>query len=128
MEEESQISPQPKKKFRKLKRAFFILMSLFIIVIITGVVLANVYEKEIKQYAIDEINSHLKAKIKINEDNISFSFFKKFPKASLNFADLLIEDENRPRYPNIKWYLDAVGFDFAEVIKIVTKIPRLYQE
>ena len=70
-------------------------MSLFIIVIITGVVLANVYEKEIKQYAIDEINSHLKAKIKINEDNISFSFFKKFPKASLNFADLLIEDENQ---------------------------------
>ncbi len=38
----------------------------------------------------------------------------------------LVEDENRPRYPNIKWYLDAVGVDFAEAIKVVNAIPRLY--
>jgi predicted glutamine amidotransferase len=39
----------------------------------------------------------------------------------------LVEDENRPRYPNIRWYLDAVGVDFEEAIKVVNKIPRLYQ-
>ncbi len=94
MEKQSQITEQPKKKFRKLKRAFFILLSLFLLVIIIGIVLANVYEKEIKRYAIDEINTHLKAKLKINEDDVSFSFFKKFPNASLNFADILIENEN----------------------------------
>ncbi|WP_226953720.1 glucosamine 6-phosphate synthetase [Mesopusillimonas faecipullorum] len=38
----------------------------------------------------------------------------------------LVKDENRPRYENIKWYLDALGMDFAEVIKVVNKIPRLY--
>lgn len=38
----------------------------------------------------------------------------------------LVEDENRPRYPNIKWYLDAVGVDFKEAIQIVNAIPRLY--
>ena len=38
----------------------------------------------------------------------------------------LVEDENRPRYPNIKWYLDAVGVDFGEAIKVVNAIPRLY--
>lgn len=38
----------------------------------------------------------------------------------------LIEDENRPRYPNIKWYLDAVGMDFSEVISAVNNIPRMY--
>ncbi|MEY4827998.1 MAG: hypothetical protein RLZZ288_1549 [Planctomycetota bacterium] len=37
----------------------------------------------------------------------------------------LVQDENRPRYPNIKWYLDAVGLDFCEVIKVVNAIPPL---
>lgn len=39
-----------------------------------------------------------------------------------------IEDENRPRYANIKWYLDAVGLDFADTIRVVNAIPRLYEE
>lgn len=38
----------------------------------------------------------------------------------------LVQEENTPRYPNIKWYLDAVGLDFQEVIKVVNRIPRLY--
>ena len=40
----------------------------------------------------------------------------------------LIEDENQPRYQNIRWYLDTLGLDFAEVIKIVNSIPKLYKE
>ncbi len=38
----------------------------------------------------------------------------------------LVEDENRPRYQNIKWYLDILGLDFELVIKIVNNIPKLY--
>lgn len=38
----------------------------------------------------------------------------------------MVAEENAPRYPNIKWYLDAVGLDFKEVISVVNKIPRLY--
>jgi glutamine---fructose-6-phosphate transaminase (isomerizing) len=34
--------------------------------------------------------------------------------------------ENQPRYPNIKWYLDAIGMDFKSVIQRVNSIPRLY--
>lgn len=41
-------------------------------------------------------------------------------------AMALIEDENRPRYANMKWYLDAVGLEFRDVIKTVNAIPRLY--
>jgi len=39
----------------------------------------------------------------------------------------LVKAENQPRYPNIKWYLDAVGLDYASVIKTVNAIPRLYE-
>ncbi len=38
----------------------------------------------------------------------------------------LVLDENRPRYPNIKWYLDALGMDFTETISVINRIPRLY--
>lgn len=43
-------------------------------------------------------------------------------------AMALIEDENRPRYANIKWYLDAVGLDFADTIRTVNAIPRLHRD
>lgn len=43
-------------------------------------------------------------------------------------ALILVEDENRPRYQNIRWYLDTLGLDFAEVIKVVNSIPKLYKE
>jgi hypothetical protein len=35
----------------------------------------------------------------------------------------LVDDENRPRYPNIKWYLDAIGLEFPDVIRVVNQIP-----
>jgi glucosamine--fructose-6-phosphate aminotransferase (isomerizing) len=38
----------------------------------------------------------------------------------------LVEDENRPRYANLKWYLDAVNLDFSSTIRVVNSIPRLY--
>lgn len=38
----------------------------------------------------------------------------------------LVEDENRPRYPNIKWYLAAIEFDFKKTIERINQIPSLY--
>lgn len=42
-------------------------------------------------------------------------------------ALILVEDENRPRYQNIRWYLDTLGMDFERVIKIINDIPKLYK-
>ena len=42
-------------------------------------------------------------------------------------ALVLVEDENQPRYPNIKWYLDAIGMDFDKVIPVINAIPKLYK-
>jgi hypothetical protein len=38
----------------------------------------------------------------------------------------LVECENTPRYQNIRWYLDALGMDFADTIKVINLIPKLY--
>jgi len=40
----------------------------------------------------------------------------------------LVQDENRPRYTNLRWYLDTLGMDFIEVIKVINSIPKLYEE
>lgn len=40
----------------------------------------------------------------------------------------LVENENQPRYQNIRWYLDTLGLDFERVIKIVNSINKLYNE
>lgn len=40
----------------------------------------------------------------------------------------LVADENQPRYQNIKWYLEAIGMDFIEVIKVINSIPKLYRQ
>lgn len=38
-------------------------------------------------------------------------------------ALLLVEDENRPRYMNIRWYLDAIGLDYKDTISTINRIP-----
>lgn len=38
----------------------------------------------------------------------------------------LVKDENRPRYQNIRWYLDALSMDFESVINRVNSINKLY--
>ena len=40
----------------------------------------------------------------------------------------LVTDENRPRYANIKWYLDTLDLEFRDVIEVVNRQPRLYRE
>jgi hypothetical protein len=39
----------------------------------------------------------------------------------------IIEIENIPRYQNIRWYLDTLGLNFEEVIKVVNQIPKLFK-
>jgi glutamine---fructose-6-phosphate transaminase (isomerizing) len=39
----------------------------------------------------------------------------------------LIAEENLPRYETLRWYLEIIGLDFAEVIGVINKIPKLYK-
>ena len=39
----------------------------------------------------------------------------------------LAEEENLPRYQNIRWYLDTLGMDFASTISRINQIPKLYR-
>ena len=68
---------------------FFV--SLFLTTTVT--VLLYVYEDDIKQYAIDELNSHLKTQF--TAQDVELSFFHSFPQASIEFSDVFIADAYR---------------------------------
>jgi asparagine synthetase B (glutamine-hydrolysing) len=38
----------------------------------------------------------------------------------------LVEEENQPRYPSLKWYTEIVNLDFASTMKRICEIPKLY--
>lgn len=38
----------------------------------------------------------------------------------------LVERDNQPRYPTIKWYLEIVGLDYETTISRINSIPKLY--
>ncbi len=38
----------------------------------------------------------------------------------------LINQENKPRYESIKWYMEILGLDFNNVISRINQIPKLY--
>lgn len=39
----------------------------------------------------------------------------------------LVEEENRPRYETMRWYLEIIGLDFETVIGKINRIPKLYR-
>jgi len=39
----------------------------------------------------------------------------------------LVAEENKPRYPNIKWYLDAINVNFSDCIKTINRIKKIYK-
>ena len=48
------------------------------------------YEDEIKQYAVDELNAHLTAPVQYEE--IDLTLFSQFPSASLQFKNIYVPD------------------------------------
>ena len=38
----------------------------------------------------------------------------------------LVNEENIPRYENLRWYLDIIGLDFKTTIQRINQIPKLY--
>jgi glucosamine--fructose-6-phosphate aminotransferase (isomerizing) len=41
-------------------------------------------------------------------------------------AMALLVEENRPRYPSIKWYTSILDLDYTRVVKTINAVPKLY--
>ena len=79
------------RKFWKYLRKFlFWIFFVCLFLLTTVTVLLHIYEDDIKQFAIDEINDHLKTDLEVQ--SIELSLFHDFPRASLEFKNVLIRD------------------------------------
>ena len=38
-----------------------------------------------------------------------------------------VREENKPRYQNMRWYLDTVGLDFSETVKVINEMPKIWR-
>lgn len=63
---------------------------LIILVIAFFFTVVTIYEDEVKQYAVEQLNKHLKVKVKAPD--IELTIWDQFPNASLRFSNVLIPD------------------------------------
>lgn len=73
-----------------LKRILLGLAALVMVVVFTLLVITFAYEKEVKDYMIQELNVNLKTKVVVDGRNIELSLFKNFPYASLSFKQVIM--------------------------------------
>ncbi|UKN00382.1 AsmA-like C-terminal region-containing protein [Paracrocinitomix mangrovi] len=100
------------RKALKILRKFLFwifFVSLFLTTVVT--VLLHIYEDDIKQFAIDELNDRLTTDVEVQD--IQLSFFHDFPNASVEFKKVFIADA----FPEIEsddtlFYAEKMFFNF----------------
>ncbi|MBN8701827.1 MAG: hypothetical protein J0M08_02100 [Bacteroidetes bacterium] len=91
---------------------------LLLVFLFSVVALGFLYEKEIKQYAIKELNNYLLTPVFIEPENINFTFLRSFPNAALEFRNVkaLEVPSSNVKNENAKvdtlFSLGFVGFEF----------------
>lgn len=90
MESNTEISPKKKSIFKRLVKIIFYLSLSFIFICIALVSLLFIYQDDVKQVLLGEINKHLKAEVKIDPKNIDLTIIKTFPDCSMQFNDILM--------------------------------------
>jgi hypothetical protein len=106
---------QPKQRsrfFKYLRRTLLTLFFLLISLVGTGVLLAYIYEDEIKQLALKQLEKHLNTELIIDPQNIEFSVLRDFPYASLEFNDIKALDAIVSQKKDTLFEAGRVSFQF----------------
>ena len=78
-------------------------LSLGIIILLSlAISVSIIYEDEVSQYLIEELNEYLLSEVEVGD--VNFTFIKKFPKASLEFKDVIA-------YTKPGYFKDIKGYD-----------------
>ncbi|MCD6068321.1 MAG: hypothetical protein K0S33_3147 [Bacteroidetes bacterium] len=75
--------------FRFLLKTILWLFVSVVVLFTTAIALVFIYEDEVKQIMVDELNKHLNAEIKIAPENIDLTLIRSFPNASIDFTDAM---------------------------------------
>jgi hypothetical protein len=87
-----------------------------------------IYEDEVKQFAVDQLNKNLKVKVKAPE--IDLTIWDQFPNASLRFNNVLIPDYMDSTGQDTMFYAKHIylDFDFWDMIGGNYKVQSVTME
>ena len=103
-----------------MKRTFkiigLVLLGLFSLFIIAGVIIGTVYQDEVRSAVVNELQKNFTRKIIINdEEDIHFSLFSKFPKASLELDNITAPGIAKDAPPLLKAKRVYLMFDMLSI-------------
>ena len=93
--QEHTVQEAPKKKksiWRFLKRLILTLVISVVSIVGISVSLVFIYEEEVVNLIIKELNKHLKTEIRIDPKNIDLTIIKSFPNCAIEFKELTAMD------------------------------------
>ena len=75
-----------------LRISAWALASIALFIVVVGLLLGLVFDKEVKTIFIRELNQNLAVPVQVDEDDIHFSVLRNFPDASVTFNNLAIRE------------------------------------
>ncbi len=103
---------------------------LIVLVIAFFFTVIYIYEDEVKQYAIEQLNKNLKVPVKVKAEDIELTLWDQFPMASLRFNDVLIPDYLSENGQDTMMYAKHIylSFDFWDMMGGNYKVQTVSME
>lgn len=100
------------KIIRKLWKGLLYIFLVCVVLIGVAFGIGIMYESEVKQYVINELNKQLNTPIIIDTKDINFSIIKKFPYASVDFERLKALDAVESKNKDTLFKANKISFQF----------------
>lgn len=102
----------------RLKRILIWSAAVLVTIPLGLILLANLYEDDVKEYLIGRLNERLTARVVINTDDIQFTLIKDFPQASLEMNNLLMYESygqaaEKKSKPDTLLYARSLALQFS---------------
>ena len=109
---------------RIIKRLLILLVVILILISAAGFLISYFYGDKVKEIVVNEINQQLAVEVEVDE--IEFSVFKNFPKASINITGVQTREKlNKNANPLLKAKELAVLFNIRDIISGNYTIKRI---
>lgn len=98
--------------FRKLIRILAWFTAGFCLLLIAGFILVMVYEKEVKEIAVKELNKHLNTEVRIDPANIDLTFISSFPRCAISFHQITAMESWKKKKRDTLFHASSIALEF----------------
>lgn len=100
------------RTWRIIKRVVLYTVSILLALVVLALALAFIYEDEVKNKIISELNKHLKTEVRIDPKNIDLTVIKSFPYCALEFKQITALDAKEFKSNDTLLYAERLALAF----------------